>query len=141
MGKHETTAVIQRAVDDQYSEILEVCFGLWSNSLWRRYDSLREFSELKNAFFYLVSRLLEEGKIRFIRPDEDMLFVAGRPAPCKTIEDESTHWLDSDGSILEYLSKRWPANASTFDDSELNVYFYEIPPIIWRNEDGSWVGS
>ena len=54
---------VKTAVDEAYQQILSDCFGLWSNSLWRYYSDLDEFSDLKGAFFYLVERLLMEGAI------------------------------------------------------------------------------
>lgn len=141
MTKFNTTENVRKAVDERYEKIASECFGLWSNSLWQRYDALRDFAELKDAFFYLVSRLLDDGEIRFIKPKEDVLFVADGPTPAKNICDESTHWTDPVEDIIGYLQRLWPSSATRFDDVEIDVFFYEIPPIIWRDRDGGWCGS
>ncbi len=141
MTEINTPEKVRKAVDDRYDEIAAECFGLWSNSLWQRYDGISSFSELKDAFFYLISRLLDEGKIRFIKPNENVLFVADGSLPSKTICDESTHWTGPIKKIISYLRRLWPSSAQDFDDEELSVFFYEIPPIIWRDKDGNWRGS
>lgn len=132
---------VRSAVDEEYPEILTECFGLWSNSLWSRYNGLEKFSDLKDAFFYLVDRLLTEGAIRFVRPNEDVLFTAGKPPPKKRVSDVETHWLVPNEEILDYLRKRWPKDAVDFDDRDLSLFFFEIPPIVWRDADGKWIGS
>lgn len=136
-----TTARIKYIVDNAYPFIVSNCFGLWSNCLWYRYDDIEDFYELKEAFFYLLGRLLDEGEVRFIKPGEDVYFVAGQPPPERQAKDVSTHWIAPTTEILAYLRESWPQGAKDFNDAELNLYFYRIPPIVWRNSEGDWVGS
>ncbi|WP_299728234.1 hypothetical protein [uncultured Tateyamaria sp.] len=130
-------------MDKEYAKIVEDCFGLWSNSLWGLPVSLDKFSDLKEAYFYLIERLLDDGIVRFVHPDEveNIMFVASRPPPIKTIQDTSTHWRADTNYILSFLKSHWPQRATHKDDLELNTYFYEIPPIIWHRHGGEWIGS
>lgn len=132
---------VKAAVDEAYPQILSDCFGLWSNSLWRHYKGVENFSDLKEAFFYLLERLLADGVIRFIQPNEDVYFVADRAPPKKNASDTETHWRVPNEEILDYLHKLWPKDAVDFDDIDLNMFFFEIPPIVWRGDDGKWIGS
>lgn len=140
---HKTRAEILDAVDEEYEQIIEACFGLWSNSLWVAPRSLSGFDDLKDAYFCLIEKLLKDGVIRFIDPDEvdNVMVVRDHPPPPKTIQDTSTHWHVATEQIVSYLRSRWPLNATDENDPSVNLYFYEIPPIIWRGENNVWVGS
>lgn len=141
MNSKQASDNVRIAVDTEYDQIKEQCFGLWSNCLWRQYDDLDQFEELKEAFFYLLFRLLEEGEIRLIKPDEDVLYVADQSPPEKSIHDVETHWIASSDELISYLHRKWRSSARDFDDADLNIFFYEIPPIVWKDGVGAWVGS
>ena len=131
----------RKSVDSAYANVAAECFGLWSNCLWRRYDGIDEFIQLKEAFFYLTGRLLDDGLIRFVTPGLDVYFVANREPPTRQAKFTDTHWIAPTDEILAFLRKNWPQTARHFDDADLNQYFYEIPPMVWKDKSGEWIGS
>ena len=128
---------VKAFLDEQLSNI----HGQWTTALFDHSHDLR-LSDRKVLFFQILKRLLEMGEIRFIHPDEtaNIMWVDGI-APVKSIQDPMTHWNDSLEAILTFLMAQWPNGVSNPNSMELNEYFYTIPPIIWRSENGHWVGS
>lgn len=119
---------IQLAVEKEYPSVLEDCFAHWSICLWFKYDGL-SFEENKTAFFLLLERLLQEGKVEFCPPDDPLC-------------DKGKHWEASVDDVITYLKNGWPTTAIVEDDSDLNLYFYDyVPAISWLGKDGKWYGS
>ena len=117
---------------EKIEEILKGgCFGGWITAFWQDIVyALPNFSfpEHKEAFFWLLEKLLREGKVAF-SPPSDPLCKKGR------------RWDAPVEEIIEYLRKSWPETAKDENDSDLNLYFYTIPSIAWLGEDGEWHGS
>ncbi|WP_193336745.1 hypothetical protein [Devosia beringensis] len=141
MSSNRLSEKTRKSVDSAYDAVAADCFGLWSNCLWRRYDGVDDFVQLKEAFLYLVGRLIDDGIIRFINPELDVYFVAHRDPPTRQAKQIETHCIASSEDILAYLRKHWPNSARHFDDEELNLYFYEIAPMVWKDKNGNWIAS
>lgn len=86
------------------------------------------FSDQRDEFFRLIFKWLEEGRIRFSVPNE--LWQPGDDL-----------WDASPQEIVAYLRARWPTEAADEDDPRINDYMYDIPAVVWKQEDGSWYGS
>ncbi|MEF9413321.1 hypothetical protein ABXT21_04130 [Ralstonia sp. SM1864_UCD524_TZ4] len=113
------------------SEIVENAFGLWITALFDgilvRNPSL-SFDEHKEVFFWLVEKLLRDGKIKFCPPNE--------------IWREGYDIWDVDVTIVvDYLRLHWPASVKHKDDLVLSDYFYAMPAILWIGDDGEIVSS
>ena len=136
---------VRKAVNAVYESLADPddgCFGLWINCLWHEYDTLDTFEEQKEAFFFLLQRLLDDGKVKLIRPGVDVLWRDGNPpASGLTINDPETHWDAPTDEIIAWLRERWPEKAKDMHDAELNSWFFTIPPLIWKGKDGMWHGS
>lgn len=106
-------------------------FGLWIKALYSgiKIDNPElTFSERKEAFFWLLKRLLDEEKVRMCRPDDPL----GNIYP---------YWDADSATIIAYLRSQWPSNATSEHDPALILYFYEIPAILWVGKDGKLYGS
>ncbi len=114
---------VKQAIDDQYEGFCRDCFAHWITCLWGKYDDSFTFHENKEAFFYLLERLLREGKVTFDHPDKPQL------------------WGETPEVILGYFKKHWPADVTAEDDIDLTVYFYRMPGVSWLGPDGDWHGS
>lgn len=126
-------------------QIVSDSFGMWIIALWGNISFQNPglaLQEYKTSFFMMLEKLLDEGKVRFVKPDADVYYNAKtNPNPRYTINDVESHWNVNTEEILSYLKDEWPSAAKDKDDLELNAYFYKIPAIIWRGEDGKWYGS
>lgn len=132
---------IRKIVDDRYAECIQHQFGLWIIGLFHSFPELA-FKDQKAAFFTLLARLLDEEKVRFVKPVADVYYNAeSNPNPKYTINDIEAHWTVSTAEIIQYLQAQWPEEADHSDDLALNAYFYEIPAIIWVDGEGCWHGS
>lgn len=112
--------------------ILSGAFGLWITGLFGSINGWNPdltFAEHREAFFWLVKKLLDEGKVKFEPPKELWSTVEGNV------------WEESSDVIIDYLRSRWPEEAKHENDRCLNDYFYNIPPILWVGEDGKLYGS
>lgn len=110
-------------------EIVSNAFGLWISALFSDIGGFNpelSFVEQKDEFFKLIRELLEDGKIKFSTPNE--FWKEGKDV-----------WDVDPPIVLQYLIGRWPQNASC--ENDLSDYFYEIPAVLWVNDDGSMVGS
>jgi hypothetical protein len=134
------TQKIRAAVDKEYQGLCEGCFAHWITCLFVEYDGFT-FEENKEAFFYLIGRLLREGKARFIAPGVDCYISPSNPNPRYSCEDEDAHWKASPEEIIASLKSQWPTDVSEVDDVEMIVYLHTIPGIIWLGDDGEWHGS
>ena len=126
-------------------EIISDSFGMWIIGLWGNigyHNPDMTFHDQKLAFFELLHQLLNEGKVTFVKPNADVYHNAKtNPIPTLSINDPESHWDASSDEIINHLELAWPQNAADKDDLELNAYFYEIPAIIWKDDDGKWCGS
>jgi hypothetical protein len=118
---------IKKAVEAEYNETCEDCFAHWVNCLWFKYPGF-SFEENKEAFFWLLEKLLREGKVKFRHPED----------PWNTY---GMVWNVPIGEKISYLRSKWPVSAKDELDADLNMYFYEIPAIVWLGEDGKWYSS
>jgi hypothetical protein len=116
---------------EHIQDIVSCSFGLWISGLFSAISGWNPgitFREQEAAFFWLLKKLLEEGKVKFCPPNE--FWRKGYDV-----------W-DADAStILEYLRCRWPVEASSENDRVLTNYFYEMPAILWVATDGTLHGS
>ena len=137
-----TDEELQARVTAFLNEKLSLVRGQWTTALFDHSQDLG-LSDRKALFFELLKRLLEMGEIRFIHPDEteNIMWVDGRDPPPKSIHDPTTHWNESAPNIVSHLMGHWPSGVEDPNSPDLNVYFYRMPPVIWRSDDGDWVGS
>lgn len=108
------------------NEIFQDSFGLWISGFFSAiggWNPSFTFKNHKNAFFFLLEKLLLEKKIKFSPPNE-----------LKPRNDEI--WNADDESILEYFRLHWPDDARNENDTSLTNYFYEMPAILWVDDDG-----
>lgn len=139
---------LRHLVDQIYPQVIDAkegAFGQWIDGLWTWHPNLN-YAEQKEAFFILLDRLLREGKVKFVKPDADVYHrynsdIKDHYHPKFSVNDPETHWDAPIEEILTYLRERWPQSVSHKDDIKLTEYFYEIPAIIWRGEDGKWYSS
>lgn len=107
-------------------EIVKNAFGLWITAL---FDGILvpnpglTFEEHKEAFFWVLQKLLDEGKVKFCPPNE--LWHEGYDV-----------WDADNKAIVEYLRSHWPKSAKAEIDRVLVDYFYDMPAILWVGEDG-----
>lgn len=100
------------------------------------------FALHKEIFFWVLGKLLREGKIAFDDPyGEPWTYDPYSSDPNRPEQDEAHLWKAEPEEIIAYLQKRWPKDANDEHDLELNYYFYEMPYILWSGEDGRWYGS
>ncbi|ACC76327.1 hypothetical protein VOI32_35925 [Paraburkholderia caribensis] len=113
------------------SEIVRDAFGLWITALFDAIlvpNPTLPFEEHKEAFFWLIEKLLREGQIRFCPPNE--LWREG----CDV-------WDVDASTIVSYLREHWPASAKSKNDLVLSDYFYALPAILWIGDDGGITSS
>jgi len=111
-------------VDEIYAD----AFGSWISGLFSAIGGRNpglSFDEHKGAFFDLLRRWLDEDKIRFCAPDDPLDGVWDAPAD----------------DIIQFLQDRWPAGATHENDPALNLYFYEMPALLWVDRSGKLYGS
>ncbi|WP_153066849.1 hypothetical protein [Xanthomonas arboricola] len=125
-------------------KMVKESFGLRLSALFSsvggNYPELN-FSQQKESFFEAVEMLLKEGKIIFIAPGVDCYVSPDNKNPEFSIENTGAHWKDSSEKIISYLRERWPKDAVDENDDDLNMYFYEIPSVIWVDESGKYFAS
>lgn len=112
-------------------EIIRDSCGLWMSGLFSAISGWNPhftFEDQKSAFFYLIEKLLNEGKIKFYVPKE--LWNGGNEI-----------WEVEPEIIVSYLRRKWPNRVSSENDIALTNYFYDMPAIIWVDEDGSFLAS
>lgn len=129
---------------EHIDEIIRDAFGLWITGLFgaiSAWNPALSFEEHKDAFFWLIEKLLLAGKIKFIAPGADCYTSPKNPHPQFTIEDAEAQWHETPREIVAYLLARWPEHAHNENDLDLVTYFYSIPGIIWVGEDGTLVAS
>ena len=103
-------------------------FGLWISSLFSSVEGHNKdlsFEDQKDIFFDILQLWLDQGRIKFCTPSDPLGEVWNVPS---TI-------------IIEYLRSHWPPGAADPHDASLNMYFYEMPAILWVGADGKLHGS
>jgi hypothetical protein len=129
---------------EHIDQIVKDAFGLWITGLFSAISSWNPtltFEEHKDAFFWLLERLLRRGEVKFIAPGADCYVSLKNPHPRLTIQDEEAHWQETPEAIIAQLRDWWPESARREDDLELTTYFYRIPGIIWVAKDGTFIAS
>ena len=108
-----------RNLDKIYSD----AFGLWISGLFSAIEGNNTgmtFDDHREAFFAILKLWLDQGKIRFCTPSDPLGEVWDAPS----------------AQIVDYLKARWPRSATHAHDSDLNLYFYDIPALFWVGADG-----
>lgn len=129
---------------EHIDEIIGESFGLWITSLFSSIGSWNpslSFEEHKEAFFWLIERLLLEGKIKFIAPGADCYTSSQNPHPKLAIHDHEAQWHLAPEAMVAQLRSEWPERARDENDLDLATYFYSIPGIIWVGENRVLVAS
>lgn len=129
---------------EHVEEIVRDSFGLWVSSLFSAIGSWNpslSFEERKEGFFWLIEKMLRDGKVKFIAPGADCYTSPDNPHPRLNIQDDEAHWHEAPESIISRLHAQWPEHARNEDDIDLVTYFYSIPGIIWVGEGGRLVAS
>ncbi|MBZ5795208.1 hypothetical protein K8353_34330 [Burkholderia contaminans] len=129
---------------NKIDEIVKNSFGLWISGLFSAISGSSPgiaFDSHRDAFFRIVEYLLQTGRIKFIAPEADCYVSPEHPNPRFTIHDYEAHWQASPHEIVSYLRARWPEDAGHEHDLLLVDYFYSLPGVIWRGDDGRLVAS
>lgn len=129
---------------EHFDEIVRDSFGLWITGLFSSISGWNpdlSFAEHREAFFWLIERLLRMGRIKFIAPGADCYASPKNPHPRLTIHDEAAQWKEAPEVIVARLRAQWPVHVSDENDLDLVTYFYSIPGIIWVGDDGALVAS
>ncbi|MBO9097239.1 MULTISPECIES: hypothetical protein [unclassified Rhizobium] len=125
--------------------IISDSFGMWITGLWGNIFFQNPdftFGEHKQAFLSIIKELFDDGRVSFVKPGADVYYnEKTNPNPKYTIQQPESHWGVSSDEIVDFLLAEWPEDASHRDDPQLNGYFYKVPAIIWKNNDGEWFGS
>lgn len=109
-------------------KIYSEAFGLWVSALFSAIEGNNKglsFAAQKEVFFEIVKLWLDQGRIKFCKPSDPLSEVWNAPSD----------------QIVEYLKSRWPEDAMDEDNANLNMYFYEMPAILWVDADGNLHGS
>ena len=132
---------IRKEIEREYEELLdeeEGALGGWALHLWDYCTAaynLSSYEEYKEAFLCTLKRLLDEGRVKLIRPGVD---VISRNAE-KSINDPETHWDAPSDEIIAWIQERWPNDIKGVQDIELvNFFFSVVPPLAWIGKDGMW---
>lgn len=110
-------------------EIVSNAFGLWLSALFSNicgYNPELNFNRQRDEFFVLIAELLEKNTIKFAAPNEIW-------------SKKNDVWQAPPDVIVNYLREKWPPHAES--ESQLTEYFFEVPAVLWVQEDGSLRGS
>jgi hypothetical protein len=129
--------------------IEQICagaLGQWIDGLFIAIKGLNPtltFPEHKEAFFWLLEKLLSEGKIGIkkdvskagtFKPDD--LSLEQRAL------EETYLWHAAPAEIAAYFREIFPKHVTDEHDAELNFFWYsESPYIVWKTPQGTWLGS
>lgn len=146
---------IRSAVDRdfEFTCAKEGGFGRWINGIFGSYEGISNFEEQKEAFFYLLERLLREGKVLLTPPvlcedQEPYYWVIAdgysdnrprRPVE-RTTDLEQSRFRVWDVPIekqIAYIREVFPKDVKDPNDSELNIFWYDgrCPWIGWIHPD------
>lgn len=106
-------------------EIVSNAFGLWLSALFSNiggYNPELNFTQQRDEFFELISELLEKNTIKFAAPNEIW-------------SKQNDVWQATPQIIVDYLREKWPPHAES--ESQLTDYFFDVPAVLWVEEDGS----
>jgi hypothetical protein len=126
------------------NKIIHDAFGLWISGLFSAvcgWNPNASFVEQKEFFFALLEKLLRENKVMFIAPGADCYISPINPKPKFTIKDSRAIWNAPIPEIMNYVKSRWPEKVVDDKDVELTYYFYELPGLVWIDENGRPVAS
>jgi hypothetical protein len=126
------------------SEIIQDAFGLWISGLFSAVCGRNPhftLSEKKVLFLELLEMLLRRGTVMFIAPGADCYVSPTNPHPKYTIEDPGARWDAPVDEMMTYVRSRWPAKVNDEYDVELTYYLYELPGLIWVDEEGKLIVS
>ncbi|MFB2538557.1 MULTISPECIES: hypothetical protein [unclassified Acinetobacter] len=119
--------------DEIKQDMYESAKNLWLSALFENISGYYpdiSFDEQKALFFVLVEEALDKEIIKFDYP------------PLEEYSDKVGLWQTDNQTILQYLKDGFPKNASHRHDDDVNLYFYVVaPPVLWRQDDGSYYGS
>ncbi|MBN3779484.1 hypothetical protein G3O06_18285 [Burkholderia sp. Ac-20345] len=116
---------------ENVERILDSAFGQWASGLFSAIGGFNpgiDFSDQKEAFFDILEKLLDQGKVKFCPPNE--LWREGYDV-----------WDVDAKTILDYWRSHWPMNVTSENDADLTDYFYDMPAILWVASDGTLHGS
>ncbi len=114
--------------DKQITSLTRQIYRGWISNFWGAVciEAIQlNYSEKVEAFFWLLERLLREGKVKFGDPDD-------------------WSWNATPEDMIAHLKKGWPKDVTEEGDMKIVDYFYDLdrcPPISWLGEDGEWHGS
>ncbi|OOS05395.1 hypothetical protein SAMN02745664_1042 [Moraxella cuniculi DSM 21768] len=119
--------------DELKQEIYDSAKNLWFSALFDHisgYIPEISFEDQKTLFFQLTKDALDDGLIKF-----DVPYIEGVPF-------ERRVWEAPTEEIIQYLKDSFPKEATDGLDDDVNLYFYiSAPPVMWRQDDGSYYGS
>lgn len=121
---------IKIIIDDEYQKIIERSYGLWITGLWIGHDEISSFEAEKEAFFYLIKRLLEEARIMMLPPE---ILRNKKGTKIKTIFNRYTVWDETPVAIVNYLRKNIPLSIASYEDDDLFFYWFSenCPQVAW----------
>jgi hypothetical protein len=130
----------------QLDSICENSFGLWINGFFGtikgHYPDIT-FEEHKEAFFWLIEKLLSEGKIAF-KKDVSIAgtFKSGDKSEAQRALEETYLWHAPPAEIAAYFRKIFPKHVTSETDVDLIFFWFtDSPYIVWKGHDGRWYGS
>lgn len=124
--------------------ILSDSFGGTTSILFSSIDNWNQdlpFDQRKEAFFWVVEKLINEGVVKFLAPNIDCYKSPDNENPKFKTSDEEAHWKLSPKEIVSNLKDKWPENVVDAEDMDLTIYFLEIPSIIWLDGKGGFFSS
>ena len=133
---------IQAIVEDIYPIALEESFGTWIHGIFFSDTRINNFKEQCEVFFWLLEKLLEEGKA-IVFPaqefwdNEQKAFIV----PTRSMNEYKHIWDISPREVTQYMRSTWP-NEVTHEDDLTDYWFGNYCPRLgWVKEDGTIVAS
>lgn len=133
---------INKAVNEEFEDVLDVCFGNWIHGIFGGYEKLHIFEEEKEAFFILLKKLVDENKIVIFPPEKYYINNESYSVPTMQQRDPDTvrpyvYWNESSDIILKYMRSVFPSNVTDENDEELNDFWYgnDCVRIGWVDSD------
>ncbi|EQC00010.1 hypothetical protein [Photorhabdus temperata] len=114
-----------------FEQIVNDSRGLWLSGLFGSiigWNPGYDLPTYKEMFFITLKILLDKDIIRFCEPTDPL-------------GHNIAHWKTDSNTIIRYLRECWPEGISHEDDENLNIYFYEVPAILWSDGTGNYLGS
>jgi len=104
-------------------------FGQWINGLWGWHTDL-SYTDQKDAFFFLLEKLLED-EIIVVFPPEELL--KDPSTPLKSVFQHDNVWDVDAATVVEYVRDHWPPEVEDETDEKLVYFWYSdfCPRIAW----------